>query len=211
MENNILTQEQRDRLGWHIAGRIIVREDGCWFYKGKSNANGYPTSVAREAHTTTHRIVWMRLVGPIPEGYVLDHLCRVPACINPAHHEAVTYSENFRRGDGARGTTFECGHLVTPENSYHHRRAYTTNDIECRTCVRQRAGAHYYKTRKLTGKPNAQQLRAAKTHCPKGHPYSPENTYIHHNKDGSFRGRRCRTCTLENNRNGTQRRSSNHA
>lgn len=37
-------------------------------------------------------------VGPIPEGLVIDHLCRRPRCINPAHLEAVTNEENVRRG-----------------------------------------------------------------------------------------------------------------
>jgi hypothetical protein len=45
-----------------------------------------------------HRDVYEQLVGPIPEGLVLDHLCRNRSCCNPAHLEPVTTAENVRRG-----------------------------------------------------------------------------------------------------------------
>lgn len=38
------------------------------------------------------------LRGPIPDGLQLDHLCRNPSCVNPAHLEIVTGAENIRRG-----------------------------------------------------------------------------------------------------------------
>lgn len=60
-----------------------------------------------------HRAVYEFLVGPIPVGQVLDHLCRVKACVNPRHLEPVTQNENMRRGYLARGKmrreTIVCG------------------------------------------------------------------------------------------------------
>lgn len=38
-------------------------------------------------------------------------------------------------------------------------------------------------------------INAKKTHCPQGHEYTPENTYITR-RVGAFRGRVCRTCSL---------------
>ena len=49
-------------------------------------------------------MVYELLVGPIPEGLVLDHGCRVVLCSNPnphagRRHEPVTVGENTRRGE----------------------------------------------------------------------------------------------------------------
>jgi hypothetical protein len=45
-----------------------------------------------------HRVSYEAFVGPIPNGREIDHLCRVRACINPLHLEAVTPQVNVRRG-----------------------------------------------------------------------------------------------------------------
>lgn len=52
--------------------------------------------------TPAYRVVYELAVGPIPAGLVLDHLCRVIACVNPAHLEPVTHAENVRRGAAHR-------------------------------------------------------------------------------------------------------------
>lgn len=44
-----------------------------------------------------HRVSYEWMVGPIPKGHELDHLCRVRRCVNPHHLEPVTCSENKRR------------------------------------------------------------------------------------------------------------------
>jgi len=49
-----------------------------------------------------YRWAWESLVGPIPAGLVIDHLCRNPKCVNPDHLEPVTQAENLRRGRLAR-------------------------------------------------------------------------------------------------------------
>jgi hypothetical protein len=45
-----------------------------------------------------HRYFYEQHRGPIPDGLVIDHLCRVPACVNPEHLEATNQFENVRRG-----------------------------------------------------------------------------------------------------------------
>jgi hypothetical protein len=68
-----------------------------------------------------HVFAYVLLVGPIPEGLHLDHLCRVRRCVNPAHLEPVTPGENVRRGNSpsaiaARTGVCAKGHPLTDEN-----------------------------------------------------------------------------------------------
>jgi hypothetical protein len=96
---------------------------GCWHWSGAWNDGGYGNLTWRGRDYRAHRLVYTLLVGPIPKGLELDHLCRVPCCVNPAHLEPVTHHENRRRGALARIATcsdLTCcpyGHPWTPENT----------------------------------------------------------------------------------------------
>ena len=72
----------------------------CWEWKGAINTGGYGTFYAssQRASYPAHRMAIELLVGPIPDGLVVDHLCRNTSCVNPDHLEAVTHQENIRRG-----------------------------------------------------------------------------------------------------------------
>lgn len=72
---------------------------GCWVWTGRMNRNGYGRAWFRGKEPVIHRVVWTVLVGPIPPGYLLDHLCRNRKCCNPAHLEPVTPQENTLRGE----------------------------------------------------------------------------------------------------------------
>ena len=122
-------------------------EGGCWLWTAGQNGTGY----GRFDKSVAHRFSYTLLVGPVPEGLDLDHLCRVRHCVNPAHLEPVTRSENLRRGD---------------------------------------TGKH------ATGEVIAERQRR-KTHCPRGHAYSPENTYVLPTRPTA---RYCRQCHLEHTR-----------
>lgn len=77
-------------------------ETGCWNWQLSLNNAGYGIKcVPTYRRVLGHRYYYEQLVGPIPEGHDLDHLCRNPRCCNPDHLEPVTRSENLRRG--ARG------------------------------------------------------------------------------------------------------------
>lgn len=87
-------------LGHNAALRVKwIEEDRgfetpCWVWQGYIAPNGYGKSrAAKFAHVAQ----WEITNGPVPDGLELDHLCRVPACVNPSHLEAVTHAENMRR------------------------------------------------------------------------------------------------------------------
>jgi hypothetical protein len=74
----------------------------CWFYAGKRwSRNGYARvwCLLSKKERQVHRLLYEEFRGPIPEGLVLDHLCRRRHCVNPWHTEPVTTKENVHRGE----------------------------------------------------------------------------------------------------------------
>lgn len=71
----------------------------CWLWRGALRNKALPYGVVRYAgkQHAAHRFAYEQLIGPIPDGLTLDHLCRVGRCVNPAHLEPVTLKENWRR------------------------------------------------------------------------------------------------------------------
>ena len=110
---------------------------GCWLWKGYKNKHGY--GIWTRGGGFSHRRIYEYLIGEIPEGLQLDHLCRNPPCCNPQHLEPVT----------------------AYENQYRSPISFVT-------------------------------LNSKKTHCPQGHEYNEENTYIRPNGH-----RKCKACNRE--------------
>lgn len=85
----------------------LCDQDGprsCWLWRlgAPRAAGGYALFFAGGRQWLAHRWLYTQAVGPIPAGLVLDHLCAVRHCVNPAHLEPVTLGENSRRGNEAR-------------------------------------------------------------------------------------------------------------
>jgi len=116
-----------EALPARVASRIVVTDTGCWQWTGSIEKPGYgmishPGGV-RPRNERVHRYVYRTLVGPIPDGLPLDHLCRNRACCNPAHLEPVTPRVNSHRSIGnawqlkAAKTVCVRGHdLTDPDN-----------------------------------------------------------------------------------------------
>lgn len=146
-----------------LLGRIeIDPTTGCWVWQGYVRS-GYGIIGVTEGGIpsvrTAHRIAYERLVGPVPEGLDLDHLCHTRdllcpggiacphrRCVNPDHLEPVTRRENAHRGRGRHGQTHcKWGHEMTPENTM-IRTDGAWNSRRCRVCLawsrrRRRAAA----------------------------------------------------------------------
>ena len=78
------------------AMRLVSPEpmSGCWLWTGYVSPSGYGVIGDQLAH----RLFYESLVGVVPDGLELDHLCRVTCCVNPSHLEPVTHRENMLRG-----------------------------------------------------------------------------------------------------------------
>ncbi|MGL5917799.1 MAG: HNH endonuclease [Cetobacterium sp.] len=88
------------------------------------------------------------MVGAVPTGLQLDHLCRVRACVNPTHLEPVTHWENQLRGEGvtarnSRKTHCVAGHSLVKENVYEKSLPYR----QCKACARNRTNLNRIKRR----------------------------------------------------------------
>jgi len=135
MSKSRMPQPVADRIARHAE----IQPSGCWLWTGSVTNQGYGSFRVDGVSTTAHRAAYEALVGPVPAGLVLDHLCRNRRCCNPKHLDPVSQRENTLRSPIALGA-----------------------------------------------------LNAAKTHCPKGHPYNAENTYVY--RYPSTTVRRCREC-----------------
>ena len=118
---------------------FVQKADGCWDWGGTVHANGYGIISSGRKRMLAHRWSYEHHVGPIPDGLVIDHLCRNRKCVNPSHLEPVTGLENLRRGLGyalQNGMRRSCinGHEYTDENTY----LTPGGKPRCRQCSRNR-------------------------------------------------------------------------
>lgn len=116
-----------------LLNRVEVDDNGCWVWTGPLTPNGYGSTVrAWGRGWLAHRLAYTVMVGPIPDEFQVDHLCRNRPCISPFHLEAVTQAENLRR-QGAAVTHCPRGHEYTAANTYRAPGSPTLR--RCRACI----------------------------------------------------------------------------
>lgn len=81
------------------------RQGTCLIWRGQTNNHGYGKIMIDGSKQQVHRVAYEHWVGPIPDGYHVDHLCSIRACIEPSHLEPVTPRENTLRVGMRRDTT----------------------------------------------------------------------------------------------------------
>jgi hypothetical protein len=114
------------RLPEPVSVRFWSRVDktaDCWLWTGSINSSGYGVLHIDRRPVRAHRLAYEELVGPIPYGLALDHLCRVRNCVRPDHLEPVTLGENVLRGVSPsavnrRKTHCPQGHPFNETNTY---------------------------------------------------------------------------------------------
>lgn len=117
-------------------------ETGCWLWRGCLTRYGYGTVTWQQRAQHAHRTVWELLVGPIPAGLVLDHLCRVRRCVNPEHLRPITNLENLQAPGSLSPATLNRQKTVCPNgHEYSEENTYFTKGgaRKCRACAADRA------------------------------------------------------------------------
>lgn len=126
-----------------IFSHIDFDVSGCWLWRGSLNNSGHGYTSLHHKTVYIHRFMYAWLIKPIPTGQgkdiqVIDHLCNIPHCCNPAHLALVLPKQNVLRGkaptaDNARKVVCERGHELTkPHPITGRRRCY-----ECQKLRRQ--------------------------------------------------------------------------
>lgn len=115
-------------------------EGGCDLWLGALDEDGYGKMTYRSLSYRAHRIAYELRNGPIPDGYTIDHLCRVKDCVNPEHMELVTPSENSRRRQADAEPESWCRsgrHELAGDNVIYSLRD-GVNRRRCRACTNER-------------------------------------------------------------------------
>lgn len=146
-------------------------ETPCLTWIGAKSTPGY--AVLRVGGRTEgfhfgHRLAYEAAKGPIPEGLVIDHLCRNRACVNAEHLEAVTNRENILRGEtimAANAAKTHCsnGHPFDAENTYLRTGKGYVHRRVCRTCERDRRRARTIANRERRAREREQSNAAPST------------------------------------------------
>lgn len=146
-----MRRERATHVMTRLMNMVVINDHGCWVYPRHRLGDGYAqVGIVSKTDGTrrmsyVHRITYEHLVGPIPAGLDMDHLCRNRACCNPLHLEPVTRKENLRRGVGigaasgaiARAkqlakTHCPSGHPYSGSNLYLRKNGYR----DCKECNR---------------------------------------------------------------------------
>lgn len=135
-----LSKQRYSPRGMPIMERIFNSIDfssvnDCWEWNMAQNNKGYGSIRWNHQTKVAHRAVYELLVGDIPEGLTLDHLCLNKKCVNPNHLEPVANRENNARGNSrsavnARKTHCLNGHEYNKLNTYINR----SGGRWCKTC-----------------------------------------------------------------------------
>jgi hypothetical protein len=136
---------KRPKEFWSLVNETA---DGCWEWVGPTTlstptGNPYGLYCIDGERLRAHRVSYEQMVGPIPEGLELDHLCRNTLCVSPEHLDPVPHRVNMERYARSNDLSCKRGHLRGPENTY----ITPQGKRRCRPCNAERQ-RRYNKERK---------------------------------------------------------------
>jgi hypothetical protein len=120
-----------------LANINLPHGDGCWEWKAKSFVSGYGGFPINGKVKIASRLSYQYFYGVgIPEGMVIDHICRNRPCVRPDHLRIVTTRinaiENSTAPSALNAIKTHCprGHEYNEVNTY-----YGSNGRCCRKCM----------------------------------------------------------------------------
>lgn len=132
MKVSALPPNMQNKIGIEISP-VSGLPEFCWGWTGALNSRGYGCIAVNGKSQLSHRRAYELLVGPIPTGLQIDHLCGNKRCCNPSHLEPVTAATNIRRSDRVNKTLCIRGHRLQGHNLIVKRAGnYTIRN--CREC-----------------------------------------------------------------------------
>ena len=104
----------------------------CWLWTAALTTKGYSKFWFDQRLWPGHLLLYVSIIGPVPAGLELDHLCRNRACLRLNHLDPVTHRENCLRGDFWQLAKTHCpqGHPYDEANTYFR----TEGHRRCREC-----------------------------------------------------------------------------
>lgn len=124
-------------MAWFGVRFIPEPNSGCWLWVGGTDGRyRYGKQSVMGEDRLAHRVAYEAMVGPIPSGLTIDHVCRTTLCVNTDHMRIVSMRENIMAGrspwaiNGAR-THCKNGHAFSPENT-----RIIRHGRSCRECQR---------------------------------------------------------------------------
>lgn len=113
-------------------------ESACWGWTDALSKAGYPyfSYGGRKGNTVpAHRLLYELVIGPIPDGMDLDHLCRNRWCVRPVHQEPVNRSRNLLRGNTIAARNAKATHCPKRHPYDIFNTGFQKNSARyCRTC-----------------------------------------------------------------------------
>ncbi|MEU8839979.1 HNH endonuclease signature motif containing protein [Streptomyces roseus] len=149
-----------ERLPARFWVKVAAQATGCWQWTGAKNPDGYGGFWHAGAFRLAHRVAFVALLGPIPDGLVVRHDCDNPNCVNPHHLRTGTQSDNgldcVERGRHPHASKVTCpqGHAYSEANTY----VRSNGSRTCRAC--QRESVRRYRLRNVGAKSPQHSLEA---------------------------------------------------
>ena len=133
----------KPRPPWDRFWEKVDFSGDCWEWTASTRGRGYGQfGWSTHRIVDAHRAVWELLIGPIPDGMTIDHLCQNKICVNPDHLEVVTHRVNINRWGGSASKKTRCpqGHPLFGDNL-----RVVSGKRRCIDCDRRRSREQYWK------------------------------------------------------------------